>query len=76
MAMNNLELVLKLLPALKESPFGQLTVSYDEAADVLYVDLRKGKATDSQLTDDDVIVRYDGDEVIGYTLLHASQRAA
>ena len=31
-------------------------------------------ATDSELTDDDIVVRYDGDEVIGITILHASQR--
>jgi uncharacterized protein YuzE len=33
-----------------------------------------GSATDSELTDDDVIIRYEGDEVIGLTILHASQR--
>ena len=31
-------------------------------------------ATDSELTDNDIIVRYDGDEIIGLTILHASQR--
>ncbi|MFU8807460.1 MAG: DUF2283 domain-containing protein, partial [Bradymonadaceae bacterium] len=25
-------------------------------------------------TDDDVIVRYEGDEVVGFTILHASRR--
>ena len=30
--------------------------------------------TDSELTDDDIIVRYAGDEIIGVTILHASQR--
>jgi uncharacterized protein YuzE len=31
-------------------------------------------ATDSELTEDDIIVRYDGEEVIGMTVLHASKR--
>ena len=31
-------------------------------------------ATDSEMTDEDVIVRYEGDEVIGFTVLHASKR--
>ena len=31
-------------------------------------------ATDRELTDDDVIIRYEGEEVIGLTILHASQR--
>ena len=30
-------------------------------------------STDSDVTDD-IIVRYDGNEVIGITILHASQR--
>lgn len=43
---------------------------------VLYVHFRAQTrpATDSELTDAVIIVRYDGDEVIGITILHASQR--
>lgn len=74
MAISDLNQLLKLLPALQQTPHCQLTISYDSEADVLYVSLRRGKATDSEMTDDDVIIRYDGDEVIG--LLHASKRAA
>jgi len=50
-------------------------MSYDAEADVLYVNFKKPSyATDSELTDDDVIIRYEGDKVIGLTILHASQR--
>jgi len=50
-------------------------MSYDAEADTLYVNYRKpSHATDSELTDDDVIVRYEGEDVVGYTILHASQR--
>ena len=50
-------------------------MSYDAEADVLYVNFKKPSyATDSELTDDDVIIRYDGEEIIGLTILHASQR--
>ena len=31
-------------------------------------------ATDSELTENDVIVRYEDDEIIGLTVLHASRR--
>ena len=49
--------------------------SYDEEADVLYVNFKKpSHATDSDLTDDDVIIRYEGDVVVGLTILHASKR--
>ena len=72
----NLSDFLGLLPAVRHTPKGRLQASYDEEADVLYVHFGKQPkpATDSDFTDDDVIVRYDGEEVIGITILHASQR--
>jgi uncharacterized protein YuzE len=51
-------------------------MTYDQEADVLYINFRKpGIATDSELTDEDIIIRYVGDEVIGVTILHASARS-
>jgi uncharacterized protein YuzE len=65
----------QLLPAVLESPGKQLNATYDAEADVLYVNFKRPlKATDSELTDDDVIVRYRGKRVVGLTILHASQR--
>lgn len=59
------------------SPHKYVWTSYDAEADVLYVNFKKPSvATDSELTDDDIIIRYEGDEVIGLTLLHASKRSA
>jgi uncharacterized protein YuzE len=50
-------------------------VSYDPEADTLYVNYRKpAPATDSEMTDDDIIIRYDGGEIVGFTVLHASKR--
>jgi len=66
---------LKLLPTLKKSREGLVWLNYDAEADTLYVNYKKpSHATDSELTDDDVIVRYEGKEVVGFTILHASQR--
>ena len=66
---------LRLLPSVKQAGRGYLSMSYDAEADVLYVNFKKpSHATDSELTDDDVIIRYEGEEVIGLTILHASQR--
>lgn len=49
--------------------------SYDEEADVLYLNFKKpSHADDSELADDDVIVRYEKGEVIGITILNASKR--
>ena len=72
----NLSDFLTLLPAVRHSPKRRLQASYDEEGDVLYVHFssQPRPATDSDVTDDDIIIRYDGDEVIGITILHASQR--
>ena len=75
MAVTEIQDYLKLLPRLKESREGLVWLSYDAGADTLYVNYKKrSHAADSELTDDDIIVRYEGDELVGYTILHASQR--
>ena len=75
MALAEIEEYLKLLPNVKQSPLGTVWLSCDRESDVLYINYRKpSPATDSELTDDDVIVRYDGDVVVGFTILHASTR--
>lgn len=67
---------LNLLPIVSNSPQKFLWSSYDNEADVLYVNFKKpSHATDSQLREDDVIVRYENKEIIGLTILHASQRS-
>ncbi len=66
---------LKLIPSVTQSPHRYLWSSYDSEADTLYVNFKKpSHATDSELTAEDIIIRYEGDEVIGLTILHASTR--
>jgi uncharacterized protein YuzE len=66
---------LPLIAAVKGAPQKYLWSSYDAEADVLYINFKKpSRATDSELTDDDVIIRYEGDEIVGLTILHASKR--
>lgn len=75
MAIADIREFLKLVPAVRQTPEDYLWVSYDRGADVMYVNFKKpSHATDSELTDEDVILRYEGDELIGLTILHASQR--
>ncbi|MFZ2446181.1 MAG: DUF2283 domain-containing protein [Syntrophobacteraceae bacterium] len=70
-----LENYLPLIAAVKGAPQKSLWSSYDPEADVLYINFKKpSHATDSELTDDDVIIRYENDEIIGITILHASKR--
>ena len=50
-------------------------VDFDQEADVLYISFRKPQhATDSEMRDDGVIIRKRRDEVVGLTILDASQR--
>jgi uncharacterized protein YuzE len=75
MAQIAIDQYLKLVQAVKFSPKRYLWSSYDEEADVLYINFKKPSyATDSELTDDDVIIRYQGKDIIGLTILHASKR--
>lgn len=77
MAVADIQHYLKLVPAVKKSPQHTVWLSYDPEADTLYVNFKKPcHATDSELTGDDVIVRYEDEEVVGFTVLHASKRAA
>ncbi len=76
MAITDVRDFLKLVPVVKASPLRSVWLSYDAEADTLYVNFKKpSHATDSELADNDVIVRYEGEEIVGFTVLHASQRA-
>jgi uncharacterized protein YuzE len=75
MAIADIQEYLKLIPAVNRSPQHAVWLAYDDEADSLYVNFKKPSyATDSEMTDDDVIIRYEGEEVIGFTVLHASKR--
>lgn len=67
---------MRVLPEIKRSPEASVWLTYDQEADVMYVNFRKPSiAADSELTDDDIIIRYDDDnEIVGFTILHAAQR--
>jgi uncharacterized protein YuzE len=75
MAIGDIQEYLKLIPAVNRTPQHAVWLTYDDEADTLYVNYKKpSHATDSEMTDEDVIIRYEGDEVIGFTVLHASKR--
>jgi uncharacterized protein YuzE len=67
--------VMDLSSLLLSFPFRRIWYSYDEEADVLYLNFKKpSHADDSELTDDDMIIRYENDEVVGITVLNASKK--
>lgn len=56
-------------------PLEHMWVDYDREADVLYLSFRKPqRATKTIETDDDILIRKDGNKVVGITILNASCR--
>lgn len=75
MALIDIKAIQNLTPQLLSIPFKRIWYSYDEEADVLYLNFKKpSHADDSELTDDDMIIRFEKGEVVGITVLHASKR--
>ncbi len=49
--------------------------SYDAEGDILYLHFKKpNQADNTVMTDDEIIIRYENGEIIGLTILNASQR--
>jgi uncharacterized protein YuzE len=68
---------LKILPILKTLPKRGFQLVYDHEADVLYIDFYNPpqSSDDTELTDDDIIIRYgESEEIVGLTVLNASSR--
>jgi uncharacterized protein YuzE len=60
--------VVKLVPE-------KIDVEYDEKGDALYIAFSpETVADDSELTENDVLLRYKGDRIVGLTILHFSER--
>jgi len=60
---------------LTKLPVKHIWVDYDKEADVLYLSFRKPqRAKKTVETDDDVLIRTDGNQIVGITILNASSR--
>ena len=67
--------VIALVPKLLKVSHNRMWTSYDKEADVLYISFKKpSHADDSEITDDNIIIRYEGGEIVGITVLDASKR--
>lgn len=66
-----------LANALQNLPQENFWTAYDAEADVLYMNFEQPAtaADDSELTDDDILIRYKDNEIIGLTLLNASHES-
>ena len=54
----------------------QVWIDYDKEADVLYMSFRKPqRAVETIELDDDMLLRKDGEKIVGLTILNASSRS-
>ena len=67
--------VFKATPHLLRFPKNKLWIDYDKEADVMYLSFdRPQKATESEMLDNGVLLRYKSDKLVGMTILEASKR--
>ncbi|MCL4498150.1 MAG: DUF2283 domain-containing protein [Deltaproteobacteria bacterium] len=65
----------KIVPHLLNFPKKRMWIDYDDEADVLYISFKKPQqATDSEMLDDGILLRYKGTDIVGLTILNASRR--
>ena len=56
-------------------PETKVWVDYDKEADVLYISFKRPQhATDSEMLQNGILLRYKGEELVGITVLNASKR--
>lgn len=68
--------VFQAVPFLLDFPMHRFSVDYDAEADVLYISFRRPqKATNTQVRDDGILLRYAASELVGITVLDASTRS-
>ncbi len=72
---NLIENCLAMASDIVKLSFEHMWIDYDREADVLYLSFRKPQhATKTIETDDDVLIRKDGNKIVGITILNASTR--
>jgi len=71
----SLKEMLLTAPHLIRFPTKRFWVDYDEEADVLYLSFeRPQNATDSEMLDSGILLRYRGKNLVGVTILDVSKR--
>lgn len=67
--------IFRAIPSLVDFPASRYWVDYDREADVLYISFeRPQEATDTEMTEDGLLLRYRNEELVGVTILDASTR--
>ena len=72
---NTLKEITGMVSLLIKLPESKMWIDYDKEADVLYVSFKRPqRATDSEMLENGVLLRYKEDELVGITVLEASKR--
>jgi uncharacterized protein YuzE len=67
--------VFKATPHLLKFPVAKMWMDYDKEADVLYISFKRPqKATDLEMLEKGILLRYKGDELVGLTVLETFKR--
>ncbi|PIP40912.1 MAG: hypothetical protein COX19_04665 [Desulfobacterales bacterium CG23_combo_of_CG06-09_8_20_14_all_51_8] len=67
--------VYQLIPHFIKLPPKKMWLDYDKDADVFYINFKRPqRATDSEMLDNGVLLRYRGTELVGITIMDASKR--
>jgi len=75
----DIERYVKIALTVSDFPKRDFHLSYDAEVDVVYINFHNPPkpGEDSELTDDDVIIRYDErEEVVGLTIMHTRKQPA
>lgn len=71
--MNQLQPLLPQIIALSQKK-KSISFDYDKEADVLYISFQKPQqATDTEMINDDILLRKRNDKLVGITIMHASK---
>lgn len=65
----------KLVAHFIKIPETKMWIDYDKEADVLYISFKRPqRATDSEMLENGMLLRYKGAELVGITIMEASRR--
>ncbi len=74
MAPKEINKFLPMVQNILSLPYENIWSTYDKKADVLYINFKKpSHADDSELTNENIIIRYENEKVVGLTILNASK---
>lgn len=69
----NIEKIGKMVPDLIDMPSEHIWIDYDREVDTLYISFRKPQKATNSVLEENMILNYDGDELVGITVMNAKK---